>query len=95
LVEDYPCLSLQQLDAREKYYINLDKNSINFRTKIGKHENKQFMQNLKQNNKNNNIEKKGNCECGSTIGEGSKSEHLKTRKHRNYIIRKKFSNKTT
>ncbi len=48
LVEDYPCLSLQQLDAREKYYINLDKNSINFRTKIGKHENKQFMQNLKQ-----------------------------------------------
>lgn len=88
LVEDYPCNSRKELEAREGWYI---RNNVCVNIVVPGRtpaewciDNKEKVKGYKAQYYKNN---KGNftCECGAVINKCGKTRHEKTKKHMDYI----------
>jgi hypothetical protein len=95
LLESYPCNSKDELEARERYWIEQNKNLIinkNIPTQTVKERNNRNYainhENLKERSRiyrqQNNQEYK--CDCGATIREYNKNNHNKSDKHQTYLM---------
>lgn len=97
LVENYNCENRNELELRERYYIELLKPDLNTqlptRTKNEwRNQNKNKVLEMKNKYYNNNKEKvnewrkaKIQCCCGSNISNSNKALHERSLKHQNYI----------
>jgi peptide methionine sulfoxide reductase MsrB len=96
LVENFPCLSKDQLHSRERYFIenmkcinkNIPKRSQTEYREINR-ECKHIKDRLYyQNNKEKLLKKQQEkfiCECGGKFTRNHKSDHIKTVSHQTYI----------
>jgi len=96
-IEKYPCKDNNEACARERFWFEKLKANLNScvpnRT-FKEYRNKYYQENqakIKENNKNyyqenqSKITQKFNCECGGKYLYSSKSQHLKSKKHLNFI----------
>ncbi len=82
-----------ELHARERYYIELLKATLNkiVPTRTDKEYYEANKEQIKENNKINYEEnkefynKKTDCECGGTYNYTNKTRHIKTARHQNYV----------
>lgn len=95
LLESYPCQNIDELRARERYWIENTPNTVNKqipgRTK--KEYNKQYCQDNKEKIKEYRKEynsTKATCECGCQVSKEGLARHKRTQKH---IDRMKSINK--
>jgi len=96
-IERYPCSDRQELNKRERYWIELLQSTLNkqipSRTRLEhRQDNRELLlENQKkyyQNNKEELLTKKKikiNCECGCIIARTCISKHRKTKKHINLL----------
>jgi hypothetical protein len=85
LLEKYPCESKDELHTRERYWTNqiecVNKNKAGIFNELGKQE---YLKQYYVNNKEK-LQEKLNCECGGCYTYEHKTQHLKTKKHKNFI----------
>jgi group I intron endonuclease len=82
LIENYACQNKEELRAREQYYIDLLKPSLNvyhavLDVEARKEKHKVYRKKY--------TEQKIICDCGSIYSRRNKADHYKTAKHKNYI----------
>ena len=87
LIEDFPCENRQQLIAREQYHIDRNPNCCNKQrasTGIGYlyKENPQEYNTEYKEKFREKINEKITCNCGGKYTRNGKSQHFKTKKHR-------------
>ena len=81
-IEKYCCKDSNEASARERYYYETLNAKLN--TKVPNRSMKECLTNYRQTHKQQ-AQQKYNCECGSVFTHSHKSEHIKTKKHQNYI----------
>jgi hypothetical protein len=95
LLESYPCNSKDELAARERHWIEQNKNlivNINIPTRTTKERNdRNYVNNqeiLKEHSKlyRQQHKKEYKCECGTIMNEYHKIQHIKTDKHLTYLM---------
>ena len=92
LLESYPCNSKDELESRERYWYDLNKELIINKNRpfITEKERKQFFKEYREKNKETIKEYrkiKFNCECGSTnISYEHKKRHTESDKHQTYLM---------
>ena len=81
LIENCPCNSKDELHKRERYYIETIKciNKV-----IPQRTNKQYREDNKD-KINQQRKQKNICECGGKHSYDHKQQHLKTKKHKQYV----------
>ncbi len=72
LLESYPCNCKEELNAREREWIEANGERV---------VNKQFPGRTRK--EYNLVQKE--CECGSTFNQGRECDHVKTKKHKTYV----------
>ena len=92
LIENCPCDSIDQLKAREAYYIKslecINRNIPQRLIKQYRIDNRDKLLKQMKEYRENNKEKsnvKYNCECGSQYTHRHKADHFKTKKHQSFI----------
>jgi len=92
LIEDYPCNSRKELEARERIYIEFMLKNFDHKIICNKNISGRTRKEWYQDNKENNKEKRNEykkikitCECGSFVSKYHLSEHKRSKKHINYI----------
>lgn len=95
LVENYPCNSKEELESRERFYIEnnncINKNKPNRTEEDLKkwfEDNKERIKEqkkIKYNENKEELNKKINCLCGGKYTKQHKNRHLKSNKHKNYL----------
>lgn len=95
LIESYSCNSKDELHKKERHYIELNKDIIvnkfipSRKSNEYYQDNKDFLKDRSKKYREKNKEQmdiKYNCECGSIIRTGEKTQHEKTDKHQTYLM---------
>lgn len=92
LIENYPCKDINELRARERFWIESTKCVNKLKPGISNKEEihnmcdwqKQYYQDHKE-----EINQEYKCECGSVIIKRGKSRHLKSNKHQSFMQQNK------
>jgi hypothetical protein len=81
-IEAYPCNNIQEATARERYYYELLKPTMNMQTP-GRSDSEYRKEYKKINSET--IKAKHDCECGGSFCSASRNRHFRTEKHKKYI----------
>jgi len=85
LLDNVPCNNKEQLYSIERSYIENLKPSLNSQKPLGQNHS-HYQNNIQKKIKSNiNRNEKFNCVCGGKHTYNSKSQHLKTKKHLEYL----------
>ena len=92
LIEQYPCNNKYELWARERIYIEFMLNNFTHRVicnkSIPNRTYKEYYQASKEywaERRRERENEKFNCDCGGRYTRGHKAQHLRSKKHQNYI----------
>lgn len=101
-IEKYSCNDVNEAVARERYWIEYLKSNLNYniplrtcadREILNKEKLQEYRANYRIENKNKineNQKQKFSCECGGRYIYSNKIQHLKTEKHKNFILASAF-----